>query len=307
MDETIENLKKEIQTLKEELGYIENSPYIQKSLFSVVYEVTLDREEVMQNEFGKGINEKLGTMFEIKNQAKRLAGLIGLDGDMVRVMINEALQNLLEHGYGRFVEIRFEIVNDQLNPHFIASFKQEMQPGSRYTLTEINKNAMRGDITSEYFDFESSRGRGEFIMKQLTDERRIINGIEVGPDGNKRNYFKRVLVNYKNPTGQKQKINYQDLKLEIDRLDYEDVVCCFHVIHRDHKTYALTVASMKSAFDGVVGLMKEHGFTPEQTETYYRTIFATFFPDHEVNPEELLSLFTKVRQIVYAEQEAHKK
>jgi len=217
--------------------------------------VVLDRDEIISNEIGMGINEKHGTMYEVKTQAKRFAQFLGLDADMVRLMVTEAMQNILEHGFGKYVTIRLEIKNDSVNPYIISSFKHEMPIGHKYTMSDINANALKGDVTSEHFDFESARGRGEFIMKQLTNERRIINGIEINRDGRKVHYFKRILINYKNPGGPRERITYEEIKNEIDRLDYEDVVCCFHVDHSADRPDTVTIATQKSHAERVAQIM----------------------------------------------------
>lgn len=301
LEKEIEALRKELRGLREEMNAITESPYLQSSVKNLVYEVLLDREEIVEREFGHRINEKHGTMFEIKQQARRLALLLGLDGDMVRMMVTEALQNIIEHGYGRYVTVRFEIENDDLNPSLVSSFKHELPPGKKYTLSDINRNALRGDVTSEYFDFESDRGRGEYIMKQLTDERRIVNGIEIDKDGRKVHYFKRILINYKNPSGGKHKISFSELKAEIDRLNYEDVVCCFHMHHVHDMPDAVTIATTKHHAEKVAHIMSRNFFKLKEQEPYYRTVFATYMPTQPVDRDQLLSLFASVRQEVYEE------
>lgn len=301
-EETLEGLKKRILELEEELDYVRDS-FIKSSFRKIVYEAKLNREEIISHEFGKNINEKHGTMYEIKSQARRFAQMIGLDSDLVRMMVTEAIQNVIEHGYGQYVDIHFELDNDPVNPSMISTFKNIMPPGKTYTLSDINKNALKGDMTSGFFDFENPRGRGEYIMKQLTDERRIINGIEINEDGNKVNYFKRILINYKNPQGSRTRISFHELKIEIDRLDYEDVVCLFHVQHNYDRPIAVTVATTKSYTPKVIEIMTSAGFTLRDKEEYYRTVFVTFDPEGpaEVDKENLLSLFKRVRQVVYRE------
>lgn len=294
----VEALQKRIEELEKEIRYEKESPYLRRSLRSLVYEVELDREEIRAGELGHGINEKHGSMYEIKNQARRMADMIGLDSDMIRVMVTEAVQNIVEHGYGRYVTVRFELDNRPENPCLISSFKSEMLPGKKYLLSDINRNALKGDISSEYFDFENSRGRGEFLMKQLTDERRIVNGISINRDGEKVNYFKRILVNYKHPGGPPLKVTFHELKEEIDRLDYEDVVCLFHVQHDMERINRVTVATQKSYTPKVIEAMSAKSFRLENQETYYRTDFSTFITDRAVDKEDLLALFTKVRHIV---------
>ncbi len=300
----LDRLKHDFKELKDEVESIRESPYLQSSIKHLKYELVIDREEVIRHELGHKINEKHGTMYEIKTQAKRFAHLLGLDADMVRVSVTEAVQNILEHGTGRYATITLEIRNDSVNPCMVSIFKHEMEPGHKYTLSEINQNAMKGDITSPQFDFESNRGRGEFIMKQLTDERRILNGIEINRDGKKVHYFKRILINYKNPGGPRERVSFQEIKDEIDRLDYEDVVCCFHVDHTADRPDSVTIATTKAHMEKVAAAMMQYEFRLVEQEPYYRTVFATFQPNRSMDKEELLRLFSQVKQIVYQEVEA---
>jgi anti-sigma regulatory factor (Ser/Thr protein kinase) len=301
LQKRIQQLEKENKLLKEELDYIKESPYLQKSISKIVYEAIINREEVIKNEFGKRINEKHGTMYEIKTQAYRFAQLLGIDPVSVRLMVTEAIQNLIEHGYGKYAIVTLEMQNDVINPYIMCSFKHEMPPGKFYTLKEIEENALKGDATTAFFDFENSRGRGEYLMKELTDERRIINGIEINPDGKKIRYFKRVLIKYKDPQGPKEKITFSELKKEIDKLDIDDVVCYFHVHHIESEPTAVTIATLRSSAPKVAELMKQHGFQIIEEEPYYRTLFTTFKTDKKINKEDLLNLFAKVRYIVQHE------
>lgn len=301
LQKRIQQLEKENQKLREELEYIKISPFFQKSVHQLSYEVTLDREEVIQNEFGKRINEKLGTMYEIKEQAYRLAHLVQVDPVSVRIMVNEAIQNAIEHGYGKYVMVRIEVNTRVINPYILCSFKHEMPPGISYTLKEIEQNALKGDATSEYFDFESSRGRGEFLMRELTDERRIINGLEINPEGKKVRYFKRILIKYRDPLGPKEKETFSEIKKEIDRLDIDDVVCYFHIHHISSEPFAVTVATLRSSAPKVIEIMKEKEYFPVEEEPYYRTVFLTFKKEGTIDREELLKLFAKIRYIVQQE------
>jgi len=158
MEETgseVQNLKRDLKELRAEINSVQDSPYLQKSIKCLVYELLLDREEVIANELGRRINEKHGTMFEVKQQARRMGILLGIDPDNVRLLISEALQNILEHGTGRWVTIRLELKNYGDNPCLISTFKHEIASTEKYTIHEIDQNAMKGDVTSEFFDFES--------------------------------------------------------------------------------------------------------------------------------------------------------
>lgn len=300
-EEQIQTLKSRVAELEKQLQYEEKSTFLRSALRNMVYEVDLDRAIVMEQEFGKRIDESLGTMQELKNQASRMARIIGLDSDMIRILVTEAVQNILEHGHGNRVTVRFELEQDPENPCLISTFKNEMPPGRTYTMADINRNSLKGDVTSGYFDFENPRGRGEFLIKQLTDERRIVNGIEINHHGEKINYFKRILINYRNPEGPRKKIAFHELKLEIDRLDYEDVICLFHVKHNKEKPDAVTIAATRTYMPIVEEILGEKGYQKTDEEDYYRTRFATFLPGQSLNKDELLQLFKKVRQVIHQE------
>lgn len=304
LEQQVIQLKLHIKELQDELNYTAQSPYLQNSVHNLTYSIVLNRNEVMNNEFGRRINEKQGTMYEIKSQAKRMAELLGLDGDTTRIMVTEALQNILEHGYGDFVSIRLEADNRGVNPSLVCSFKQTMQPGTKYTLNDINTNALKGDITSEHFDFESSRGRGEFIMKELTDERRIINGIEIGNNGEKSYYFKRIMINYRYPDRPRDGMSFRELKEEIDRLSVDDVICCFHISRVPNGPDCVTLAVNKNSIAKVLAIMEQEGFEMKIREDYFRTAFATFALPEAIDREKLTGLFAKVRQVVEREAES---
>ena len=120
-----ESLEKELKSLRDEANAFIESPYLAKSIRSLVYEVWLDRKAVAENELGRRINEKHGTMYEIKQQARKMAHLAGIDPDNVRLMVTEAVQNILEHGSGSAVQVHLEVRNDA-NPCMICQFKHEL-------------------------------------------------------------------------------------------------------------------------------------------------------------------------------------
>jgi hypothetical protein len=53
-----------------------------------------------------------------------------------------------------------------------------------YSIKQANFNADEGNA-----NFESSRGRGEFMMREIMDERKFINGVQKRPDGEKTYFF----------------------------------------------------------------------------------------------------------------------
>ncbi|MBL8018167.1 MAG: ATP-binding protein [Leptospirales bacterium] len=300
----LKQLQKEIKELRAEINSALESPFLQASVKSLVYEILLDRTAILEHELGKRINEKHGTMYEIKQQARRMAWLLGLDADNVRLLVTEAVQNILEHGTGRWVQVRLEMQNEGPNPCMVSSFKHEIPASEKYTMHDVDMNALKGDITSEFFDFESHRGRGEFIMKQLTDERRIINGIEVNRDGKKVHYFKRVLINYKNADGPRGSINFQEIKEQIDRLGFQDVICCFLIQHSHDKPDHLTVAAAREHSKALAQMMLENNCKLVLEESYFSNVFSTFEPVSPLSKEQLQSIFEKVKAVVYRDAES---
>ena len=55
------------------------------------------------------------------------------------IIVTEAIQNIIEHGYGPYAEISLEINNLAPNPYFKISFKHEMEPGKAYTLPKLKR------------------------------------------------------------------------------------------------------------------------------------------------------------------------
>ncbi|WCL47718.1 ATP-binding protein [Leptospira sp. GIMC2001] len=299
----ISALEEENRKLKERINSVVDSPYLRHSLDKLVLKISLRREEIVKLEFGKSIQEFQGSLFEIKELIRRYAPVVGVDPDSARISATEALQNIIEHGDGPFAEFMLEINNSFSNPYLKMSFKHEVAPGKKYTLTDMNKNALKGDITSETFDFESARGRGEFIMKELSDERRILNGVEVLPDGRKIHYFQRILINYKHSDGARAETSFDEIREEIGRLDNEDVVCYFHLDHKKSKLRNLTVAIPKTREEIVKKILTDAGFELVHKDTYYRCLFLSFVPENDKNIENLDKLFQKIRKKVETEAE----
>ncbi|MCC6275406.1 MAG: ATP-binding protein [Leptospiraceae bacterium] len=297
----ISKLEFENQNLKDELNAVAKSPYLPNTIADLYFKVILKREEILKHEFKAGINEKQGSLYDIKNQVKKYAPIIGLDPDSVRIAVTEAIQNIVEHGSGPYAEIELEINNKIQNPFLKMTFKHEMKPGVKYTLSQIDENAKKGDITSEHFDFDDPRGRGEFMMRELADERRVVNGVEIAPDGRKIHYFKRVLINYKDPKGPRAETSFDEIRNEIDRLDYEDIVCYFHIDHKQSKLNTITIVTHKNKEEAVRNIMEASGFALSHKDTYYRTLFSSYVPSREHEEKELEELFTKVKRNVSAE------
>jgi anti-sigma regulatory factor (Ser/Thr protein kinase) len=301
----IKKLENENSMLKDEVLAVEKSPFLPKTVAKLNYKVILRREDILKKEFNTSINEKQGSLFEIKNQIRKYAPILGLDPDSIRITVTEAIQNIVEHGYGNYAEIELEINNTVSNPYFKTSFKHEMKPGVKYTLSQIEENAKKGDITSEAFDFDNPRGRGEFLMKELTDERQIINGVDIDENGEKIHYFKRILINYKFPEGPRVETSFDEIRDELDRLDGEEVVCYFHLDHKKNNLNSITVVTNRSRELSVRHMMENAGFTLSHKDTYSKTIFSSYTPNRAFTELELSSLFSEVKKTVNAET-AHK-
>lgn len=297
----IKKLEHENSLLRDEVNAVQKSVFLPQTLAKLQYKAVLRREDIVKKELQSRINEKEGSLFEIKNQIRKYAPILGLDPDAIRIIVTEALQNIIEHGYGNYAEVELEINNTVANPYFKTTFKHQMPEGQKYTLAQIEQNAEKGDITSPFFDFENPRGRGEFLMKQLSDERQIINGVDTDEEGNKIHYFKRVLINYKDPHGPRVETSFDEIREELDRLDGEEVVCYFHIDHKMNKLNSITVITNKNREMSVRHLMESSGFTLSHKDTYSRTIFLSFTPNKEFSELEINEIFSQVRKIVSAE------
>lgn len=306
LEEQLEEIRAKLKKLEEEKDRLHRqefalaeSPFAKESVLKLSLSWQLHRGRIREREFGQRIDETMGTMYDIKNQAFRYAHLLGLDPDSVRMVVTEALQNIIEHGHGDYCYVTFRVNNDCPNPYLVCVFKHYLPEGQLYTMKDVNSNAERGDITSEKFDFEDSRGRGEFMMREIADVRKIINGTEVGPDGKKHHYFQRKLILYRDPAGPRERTNFNEIKQEIDRLDYEDVICYFHIRHQDRALNQVTVAAHKSMKETVVALMKENGLELGEFEEYYRAAFMIFEATEALEAGQLNSLLQKIRQQIY--------
>ncbi|MDX1961240.1 MAG: ATP-binding protein [Leptospiraceae bacterium] len=299
----VKKLQSENKVLRDEVDAVLKSPYLPNTLAKLNYKVVLKRDDIVKKELHSRVNEKEGSLFEIKNQIRKYAPILGLDPDSIRIIVTEAIQNIIEHGHGTFAEIELEIDNTIPNPYFKISFKHEMIPGNRYTLSQIEENAKKGDVNSDKFDFEDARGRGEFLMKEIADERQILNGVDVAENGEKIHYFKRVLINYKDPKGPRVETSFDEIRNELDRLDGDEVVCYFHIDHKMNHLNLITVITNKNKEFVVKQRMEEAGLKLVHRDTYSKTIFSSFKPDRNFTEEEINSLFSEVKKVVSAEVE----
>ncbi|MCB1176492.1 MAG: ATP-binding protein [Leptospiraceae bacterium] len=297
----IKNLERDNSFLKDEVEAVQKSPFLPQTVAKLNYKVVLHRKIILENELRSRVNEKQGSLFEIKNQIRKYAPILGLDPDSIRIIVTEAIQNIIEHGHGDFAEVELDINNVIENPYFKITFKHEMPFGKKYTLSQIEENAKKGDISSPHFDFEDPRGRGEFLMKEISDERQIINGVDVDENGNKIQYFKRVLINYKNPNGPRVETSFDEIREELDRLDDDEVVCYFHLDHKMNKLNTITLVTNTHQETSSKKIMEDAGFNLINKDQYSITVFFTYKPNKEFTEEEINKLFAEVKKVVSAE------
>ncbi|MCE9500194.1 MAG: ATP-binding protein, partial [Leptospira sp.] len=82
---------------------------------------------------------------------------------------------------------------------------------------------------------------------------------------------------------------------------YEDMICYFHIDHKQSKLNTITIITHKNKEDLVKGIMEKAGFTRSHKDNYYRTLFSSFTPDRIHSEKELEELFTRVKKKVNAE------
>jgi len=171
------------------------SPFLKKTVKKIEFKSVLLREAIVNAEIGRGIDETMGSMYYFKEKAREMAHFAGLDSGEVRSAFTEGIQNIIEHGHGDEVEITI-LVNDVLNDnsYLEMSFKHKMDTKKFYTLKDANISA-----DNAVTDLESARGRGEFMMREIMDERKFINGFEKLDDGTSYYFFKRIMRKYKKP------------------------------------------------------------------------------------------------------------
>jgi anti-sigma regulatory factor (Ser/Thr protein kinase) len=191
------------------------SPYLKKSTNRMEFKGIVNRDAVVNDEIGQHIDEAQGTMFFFKEKTRELAEIAQLDPDEMRMAFTEGIQNVLEHGEGDNVEISVTVNNlNNDNVYLEMSFKHYMSDKNFYSLKEANKSADTGIL-----DFESPRGRGEFMMREIMDERKFINGYEKDDAGTGHYFFQRILRKYmkSKPKNDVSKLT-NDFKQYIDTL-----------------------------------------------------------------------------------------
>ena len=64
----IKKLEYENTSLRDEVQAVEKSPFLPQTVAKLVYRVVLRREDIVKNELKSNVNEKQGSLFEIKTK-----------------------------------------------------------------------------------------------------------------------------------------------------------------------------------------------------------------------------------------------
>jgi anti-sigma regulatory factor (Ser/Thr protein kinase) len=245
------------------------SPFLKGSVNSIEYRSQINRKAVIENEFGKKIDETLGTMYYFKEKTRELAHIAALDPDEMRMAFTEGIQNVLEHGHGDDVEIVISVNNINTdNVYLQMSFKHFLDSKDFYSLKDANKNANEGIM-----DFENSRGRGEYMMREIMDERKFINGFEKNDDGTSYYFFKRIMRKYKIPKKHESSSRLSDeFKNYIDSLqDYNSAM----FVRMDYYTNKkeIILSENKGRINDINKIMDRHGYVQKGSDRYRNTNF----------------------------------
>ena len=76
---------------------------------------------------------------DFPNQIRKYAPILGLDPDGIRIIVTEAIQNIIEHGYGPYAEIALELNNLAAGSGSISHFEQNLQLQEK-NITEPGSN-----------------------------------------------------------------------------------------------------------------------------------------------------------------------
>jgi len=272
------------------------SPYLKKSTQLIEFKGFVNRDAVVLGEFGQHIDETEGTMFFFKEKTKEFAQIAGLDPDEMRMAFTEGIQNVLEHGEGDNVEISVRVNNiNSDNVYLEMSFKHYMSDKNFYSLTEANKSADSGMM-----DFESPRGRGEFMMREIMDERKFINGYEKDDSGKGLYFFQRILRKYLNSKPKKDSSQLtNDFKTYIDSLqDYGSAL----FVRMDYyaKKKELVISEQKGDIESITKLLNAHSYSYKGRD-HYKNIYYTFW-EKDLTEEDTIygfdSLINDLRMIL---------
>lgn len=297
---TLESLQKENDKLKKEnegmlkrLSVIKDSPYLPRSIKSLTFTSRVSRLTVYNNEYGKKIDETHATAHIFKERAREFAQIVGVDADSVRIALTEAIHNLFEYGYGDFAEINIHAEQPGNEQGYLQmSFKHQIEKEKFYSLKDADRNAETGIA-----DLENDRGRGEFLMRELMDERKFINSREIDENGNTLYFFKRILRKYRNA---------QNLTVEtglppeftqyVDKLrNYQ--ICLFLKLNYSRHERQLVVASDKDDFTAIRKIMNTMQYPFVEEKKYKDYIFSSWKIPPEIEQSSLDSLIGSIENV----------
>jgi len=284
---TLINHEEEQNKIIKKYESYQKSPFLKGSVDKIEYSTILRRDVILEKEFGKKIDETSGTMFYFKEKAKELAHIVQLDPDEIRMAFTEGIQNILEHGQGKKTEITMTVNNiNSENAYFEMSFKHYMEEKEFYSLKEANRSADRGMI-----DFENSRGRGEFMMREIMDERKFINGLGKKQDGKNSYFFQRIMRKYKNskPRGKTRSLS-NEFKKYIDSLDdYRSAL----FVRMDYflNKKELVLSEQVGKIEKIQEIMNKYGYKYNGSDKYKKINFSFWETDLE---NEDKNIFDKI-------------
>ncbi len=252
------------------------SPHLREAVQELRFRSVINRDYIINNELGKRIEETTGTMFYFKEKTREFAYLAGLDPDEMRMAFTEGIQNILEHGRSSSVEV--ELIASRINTedtYLEMSFKHRMETRDFYSLHEADDSADRGIL-----DFENPRGRGEFLMREIMDERKFINGMEKDPEGKGAFFFKRVMRKYKNPRP-KPEVNQlsREFKSYIDSLqDYKSAL--FLRMDYFSRKVELVFSEERGSSDEIQEILQRYGYRFKGVDSYRNIAFSFWESDN---------------------------
>lgn len=292
-DELIKELLYDIIMKQKEINAIKDSPYLPDSIESLTFTGRVNRQKVFENEYQSRINEKHGTSYIFKETACDLAEISGIESDTIRLAVTEALQNLFEHGNGKTAEIELKIDNLNKDDAFMEmSFKHQIPHNKFYSLKEANEKA-----DAALSDFDNDRGRGEFMMRELVDERRFINGSEINERNQRSYYFKRILKKFKNkdhkPKAQKILPEFRNF---IDQLEKYQITVFLRIDYNTEKK-SFVIASNAEDLRTITTLMKEKDYAYIRKSNYKNYIFSFWQVPDNITQRSMNEIIKEIESI----------
>lgn len=263
----------------------EPSAFLSQTTKEVRFRTIANRDSINQLEPGQGAR---GALFYFKEKAREFAIIAGLDPDEMRMAFTEGIQNIVEHGQGKDVEIEIAVENIGTEDlYFEMSFKHYMSTKEFYSLNDANKSADTG-----MFDFESPRGRGEFLMREIMDERKFLNGVEKKDDGSRNFFFKRLMRKYKNPKPKPLVARLDDdFKKYINSLqDFKSAM--FVRMNYFEKKTEIVISEAHSSADTFRDVMSRFGYSFKGVDTYRNNAYS--FWETDLDPEKAKGPFLSI-------------